>query len=135
MALARVFRSGAVVLGQTPVRTRSFMTSMAATRSFLRAAGQEQASPGQVLARVNDLLHPDMPPRMFVTCLYGILDPRTGLSPRYWRSVAVRHPSATIADALSTALTLASPEDARRIASRVPEAQVWSADPDEDVGA
>ena len=64
-----------------------------------------------------------------------ILDPRTGLSPRYWRSVAVRHPSATIADALSTALTLASPEDARRIASRVPEAQVWSAGPDEDVGA
>jgi serine phosphatase RsbU (regulator of sigma subunit)/anti-sigma regulatory factor (Ser/Thr protein kinase) len=52
---------------------------MAATRSFLRAAGQEQASPGQVLARVNDLLHPDMPPRMFVTCLYGILDPRTGV--------------------------------------------------------
>jgi serine phosphatase RsbU (regulator of sigma subunit)/anti-sigma regulatory factor (Ser/Thr protein kinase) len=52
---------------------------MAATRSFLRAAGQDIASPGQVLARVNDLLHPDMPPRMFVTCLYGVLDPRTGV--------------------------------------------------------
>ena len=51
---------------------------MAATRSFLRAAGQEHASPGEVLVRVNDLLHPDMPPRMFVTCLYGVLDPRTG---------------------------------------------------------
>ena len=51
---------------------------MAATRSFLRAAGQELASPGEVLARVNDLLHPDMPPRMFVTCLYGILEPATG---------------------------------------------------------
>jgi len=51
---------------------------MAATRSFLRAAGQELASPGDVLQRVNDLLHPDMPPRMFVTCLYGILDPSSG---------------------------------------------------------
>jgi serine phosphatase RsbU (regulator of sigma subunit)/anti-sigma regulatory factor (Ser/Thr protein kinase) len=52
---------------------------MAATRSFLRAAGQELASPGHVLERVNDLLHPDMPPRMFVTCLFGVLDPRTGV--------------------------------------------------------
>jgi serine phosphatase RsbU (regulator of sigma subunit)/anti-sigma regulatory factor (Ser/Thr protein kinase) len=51
---------------------------MAGTRSFLRAAGQALASPGEVLARVNDLLHPDMPPRMFVTCLYGILDPSSG---------------------------------------------------------
>jgi serine phosphatase RsbU (regulator of sigma subunit)/anti-sigma regulatory factor (Ser/Thr protein kinase) len=51
---------------------------MAATRSFLRAAGEELASPGEVLSRVNDLLHPDMPPRMFVTCLYGILEPSSG---------------------------------------------------------
>ncbi len=51
---------------------------MAATRSFLRAAGQDAASPGEVLARVNDLLQADMPPRMFVTCLYGVLDPATG---------------------------------------------------------
>ena len=51
---------------------------MAATRSFLRAAGQGDASPGEVLARVNDLLQADMPPRMFVTCLYGVLDPKTG---------------------------------------------------------
>jgi anti-sigma regulatory factor (Ser/Thr protein kinase) len=52
---------------------------MAATRSFLRAAGQDLAAPRDVLARVNDLLHPDMPPRMFVTCLFGVLDPRTGV--------------------------------------------------------
>jgi serine phosphatase RsbU (regulator of sigma subunit)/anti-sigma regulatory factor (Ser/Thr protein kinase) len=51
---------------------------MAATRSFLRAVGLELAAPDDVLRRVNDLLHPDMPPRMFVTCLYGVLDPRTG---------------------------------------------------------
>jgi serine phosphatase RsbU (regulator of sigma subunit)/anti-sigma regulatory factor (Ser/Thr protein kinase) len=51
---------------------------MAATRSLLRAAGEELGSPGAVLARVNELLHGDIPSRMFVTCLYGVLDPRTG---------------------------------------------------------
>lgn len=51
---------------------------MAATRSLLRAAGEQLATPGQVLARVNELLHGDIPSRMFVTCLYGVLDPRTG---------------------------------------------------------
>ncbi len=51
---------------------------MAATRSLLRAAGEELSDPGAVLARVNELLHGDIPSRMFVTCLYGVLDPRTG---------------------------------------------------------
>jgi len=51
---------------------------MAATRSLLRSAGREDLSPGGVLAQVNDLLHGDIPSRMFVTCLYGILDPRNG---------------------------------------------------------
>ena len=55
-----------------------------------------------------------------------IIHPRTGLTPRYWKSVAVRHASATIADALSTALTLASPQEAPRIMSRIPEAQAWT---------
>ncbi|HEX9411933.1 MAG TPA: SpoIIE family protein phosphatase, partial [Ktedonobacterales bacterium] len=51
---------------------------MATTRSILRAAAQGEASPGLVLQRTNDLLYPDIPPRMFVTCLYAILDPATG---------------------------------------------------------
>ena len=51
---------------------------MAATRSILRAAAPRLISPNEVLQRVNDLLCPDMPPNMFVTCLYGVLDPRTG---------------------------------------------------------
>jgi thiamine biosynthesis lipoprotein len=55
-----------------------------------------------------------------------IFDPRTGLTPPHWKSVAVRHPSATLADALSTALTLASPQQALRVSSRVPEADVWT---------
>lgn len=51
---------------------------MAATRSLLRSAGTEPLGPGEVLAQVNELLHGDIPSRMFVTCLYGVLDPRTG---------------------------------------------------------
>ncbi len=51
---------------------------MAATRSLLRASGGRLGDPGAVLARVNDLLHPDIPARMFVTCLYGLLDPVSG---------------------------------------------------------
>jgi serine phosphatase RsbU (regulator of sigma subunit)/anti-sigma regulatory factor (Ser/Thr protein kinase) len=51
---------------------------MAATRSVLRASAQRLSSPGEVLAQVNDLLCPDIPPKMFVTCLYGVLEPVTG---------------------------------------------------------
>lgn len=51
---------------------------MASARSFLRAAARRAASPGQVLEEVNDLLCPDMPHNMFVTCLYAILDPASG---------------------------------------------------------
>jgi serine phosphatase RsbU (regulator of sigma subunit)/anti-sigma regulatory factor (Ser/Thr protein kinase) len=51
---------------------------MASTRSMLRAAAQATDSPGEALARVNDLLYADTLPRMFVTCFYAILDPDTG---------------------------------------------------------
>jgi serine phosphatase RsbU (regulator of sigma subunit)/anti-sigma regulatory factor (Ser/Thr protein kinase) len=52
---------------------------MSATRSLLRASAQRLIEPGEVLARVNDQLCPDMPAAMFVTCLYGVLDRDTGL--------------------------------------------------------
>jgi anti-sigma regulatory factor (Ser/Thr protein kinase) len=52
---------------------------MAATRSVLRASVQRLIEPGAVLERVNDHLCPDMPAKMFVTCLYAVLDPHTGL--------------------------------------------------------
>ena len=35
-------------------------------------------APGDVLARANDVLCPDIPPKMFVTCLYAVID-LTGL--------------------------------------------------------
>jgi serine phosphatase RsbU (regulator of sigma subunit) len=51
---------------------------MATTRTMLRAAAQRLFSPGDVLERVNEVLVPDIPPNMFVTCLYAILDPKSG---------------------------------------------------------
>jgi serine phosphatase RsbU (regulator of sigma subunit)/anti-sigma regulatory factor (Ser/Thr protein kinase) len=48
---------------------------MSATRSLLRASAQRLIEPGEVLERLNEQLCPDMPEKMFVTCLYGVLDP------------------------------------------------------------
>ncbi len=51
---------------------------MARTHSILRAEAPRLVDPGRVLARANDLLAEEMPERMFVTCLYLVLDPATG---------------------------------------------------------
>jgi serine phosphatase RsbU (regulator of sigma subunit)/anti-sigma regulatory factor (Ser/Thr protein kinase) len=51
---------------------------MSATRSVLRASATRLIEPGLVLERVNEHLCPDMPSKMFVTCLYGVLDPASG---------------------------------------------------------
>ena len=68
-----------IVIGDVTDKGVPAALVMATTRSILRTAAQEgAASPGDVLARANDLLFPDIPPRMFVTCLYGILNPHTG---------------------------------------------------------
>jgi anti-sigma regulatory factor (Ser/Thr protein kinase) len=45
----------------------------------LRSAAQRLVEPGLVLERVNEQISQDMPPNMFVTCLYGVLEPTTGL--------------------------------------------------------
>ena len=51
---------------------------MATTRAILHETAESLGSPGQVLQRVNEVLHPDIPPNMFVTCIYAILDPDSG---------------------------------------------------------
>jgi serine phosphatase RsbU (regulator of sigma subunit) len=51
---------------------------MATTRTMLRAAAQRLDAPGEVLKRVNDVLVQEIPPNMFVTCLYAILDQESG---------------------------------------------------------
>ncbi len=67
-----------VVVGDVTDKGVPAALVMASTRSVLRASAQRLVEPGEVLRRVNDQLVPDMPPRMFVTCLYGVLDPVTG---------------------------------------------------------
>ena len=51
---------------------------MATTRNTLRTTAERLVSPGKVLAETNNLLCPDMPMSMFVTCLYALLDPING---------------------------------------------------------
>ena len=52
---------------------------VAATCSILRAVAQDpDYSPGEVLARVNEVVLARIPPNMFVTCFYAVLDPKSG---------------------------------------------------------
>jgi serine phosphatase RsbU (regulator of sigma subunit) len=53
---------------------------MTATCAFLGgvATASGSFSPGEVLARVNDAVLTRIPPNMFVTCFYGVLDPKSG---------------------------------------------------------
>ena len=53
---------------------------VAATCSMLRAVAQAlgSSSPGEVLERVNETLLARIPPNMFVTCFYAILEPESG---------------------------------------------------------
>lgn len=67
-----------IVIGDVTDKGVPAALVMATTRTLLRAASERLLSPGAVLERVNDLLHPDIPARMFVTCLYAVLDPATG---------------------------------------------------------
>ena len=51
---------------------------MATTCGMLRAAANSSKSPGEVLERVNEALSARIPPSMFVTCFYAILNPESG---------------------------------------------------------
>jgi predicted ester cyclase len=51
---------------------------MSTTCGMLRLAAQSLSSPGEMLQRVNEALHPSIPPNMFVTCFYAILDTESG---------------------------------------------------------
>jgi serine phosphatase RsbU (regulator of sigma subunit)/anti-sigma regulatory factor (Ser/Thr protein kinase) len=67
-----------VVIGDVTDKGVPAALVMAATRSLLRASAQRLVAPGAVLERVNDALCPDIPEKMFVTCLYGVLEPDSG---------------------------------------------------------
>ncbi len=67
-----------IVIGDVSDKGVPAAMVMASTRSILRSAAQSEDSPGKVLAQTNNALYPDILPKMFVTCLYAILDPDTG---------------------------------------------------------
>lgn len=67
-----------VVVGDVTDKGVPAALVMARTHSILRAEAPRLVEPGRVLARANELLVPEMPARMFVTCLYGVLEPATG---------------------------------------------------------
>jgi serine phosphatase RsbU (regulator of sigma subunit) len=51
---------------------------MSTTCGMLRAVALSVDSPGEVLVRVNEALSDRIPPSMFVTCFYAILEPKSG---------------------------------------------------------
>jgi PAS domain S-box-containing protein len=51
---------------------------MATTRTILRVLAQRLFPPSEVLRRSNEALVADIPPNMFITCLYAILDTESG---------------------------------------------------------
>ena len=67
-----------VVVGDVTDKGVPAALVMARTHSILRAEAPRLVSPAAVLARANDLLVPEMPAKMFVTCLYGVLEPASG---------------------------------------------------------
>jgi serine phosphatase RsbU (regulator of sigma subunit)/anti-sigma regulatory factor (Ser/Thr protein kinase) len=67
-----------VVIGDVTDKGVPAALVMASTRTILRAAAERLISPGEILRRANDVLHQEMPPKMFVTCLCAVLEPETG---------------------------------------------------------
>src|SRR5215216_2123775 len=67
-----------VVVGDATGKGVPAALVMASARSMLRAVAQaSDYSPGDVFRSVNDPLATDIPPNMFVTCFYAILDPES----------------------------------------------------------
>ena len=67
-----------LVIGEVPEKGVAAALVMATTHGMLRAAALASDSPGDVLARVNNLLYADTPERLFVTCCYAMLEPGSG---------------------------------------------------------
>jgi anti-sigma regulatory factor (Ser/Thr protein kinase) len=67
-----------VVIGDVTDKGVPAALVMATCRSMLRAATQHSRTPSEVLSSVNDDLVAEIPPAMFVTCLYAIVDTDAG---------------------------------------------------------
>ncbi len=69
----------AIIVGDVTDKGVPAALVMATTRSVLRSVVERHTDPGEVLGTANNLLCQDMPPKMFVTCLYALLDPVSGV--------------------------------------------------------
>lgn len=67
-----------IIIGDATDKGVSAALLMATTCTMLRTATQGTLSPGEVLTRVNDLLAETIPPGVFVTCFYAMLDLASG---------------------------------------------------------
>lgn len=67
-----------IVIGDVTGKGVPAALVMATTHTMLRSAVQVTTSPGEILARVNELLAAEIPTSMFVTCFFALLDPISG---------------------------------------------------------
>jgi predicted ester cyclase len=69
-----------VVVGDATGKGMPAALVMSTTCGMLQLAAQamDSSSPGEILSRVNETLLARIPPNMFVTCFYAILDPKSG---------------------------------------------------------
>jgi steroid delta-isomerase-like uncharacterized protein len=68
-----------VVVGDATGKGVPAALAMSTTCGMLRLAAQSPSSPpSEMLQRVNEALFANIPPNMFVTCFYAILDPKSG---------------------------------------------------------
>jgi len=59
---------------------------------------------------------------------HHLFDPRSGRSAAHWRTLTVHHRSAAVADALSTALYIASADEIAAMLPRLDGAAIWATD-------
>ena len=67
-----------IVIGDVTGKGVPAALVMATVHTMLRSTVRELRSPGDILARVNDLLADEIPAGMFVTCFFALLEPRCG---------------------------------------------------------
>ncbi len=67
-----------VIIGDVTDKGVPAALVMATCRSMLRAAASNHESPADLLAEVNEALVTEIPPAMFVTCLYAVIDTTAG---------------------------------------------------------
>jgi serine phosphatase RsbU (regulator of sigma subunit)/predicted ester cyclase len=67
-----------LVVGDATGKGVSAALVMSTTCGMLRLAAQSHSSPAEMLQGVNEVLFPNIPSNMFVTCFYAILNPKNG---------------------------------------------------------